>query len=48
MAASHSTANNALVVVPPPSYRPDDPGDSLAEAFEACDGDIELLEPDEL
>ena len=47
MASSHSTAYNALVVAPLPELPADDP-DSLAEAFEACDGDIELLEPIEL
>ena len=48
MAASNSTANNDPVVAPLRELPADDPGDSLAEAFEACNGDIELSEPIEL
>ena len=46
MACSHSTLNDDPRVAPRSELPDDDPtADSLAEAIEGCDGDIELLEP---
>lgn len=46
MASAHSTLNDDPRVAPRPELPADDwAADSLADALEACDGSIELVEP---